>query len=142
MLAMGSVPYGLAREGLPMDCVSAIVLSGVGTMVSLMGEDEEKYVENAWSKHPMYNNQSEMTPIKELMLTAGRKARFSVASLLAENQEIIEKNKKLIAKIPNVSKTDKKYAKHKRERLRAQARIPVDMITPGTARKSASRKIF
>jgi len=123
MLAMGSVPYGLAREGLPMDCVSAIVLSGVGTMVSLMGEDEEKYVEYTWSKHPMYNDQSEMTPIKELMLTAGRKARFSVASLLAENQEIIEKNKKLIAKIPNVSKTDKKYAKHKRERLRAQARI-------------------
>ena len=132
MLAIGSVPYGLAREGLPMDCVSAIVLSGVGTMVSLMGEDEEKYVEETWLKHPMYKDQSSMTPIKDLMQTAGRKARFSVASLLAENQDIIEKNKKQIKNIPNVDKTDKKYAKYKRERLRAQARI--NMATESSAK--------
>ena len=115
-----------------MDCVSAIVLSGVGTMVSLMGEDEEKYIEETWLKHPMYKDQSGMTPIKDLMQTAGRKARFSVASLLAENQDIIEKNKKQIKNIPNVDKTDKKYAKYKRERLRAQARI--NMATESSAK--------
>jgi len=45
LIAMGSIPFGFARINSSIDSVSALMMSGIGTFVSLLGEDEERQLE-------------------------------------------------------------------------------------------------
>lgn len=116
LLSMGCAPYGAANKRSMVDCVSALILSGLGTFVSVMEEHEETAFENIKGE----------LPIVERMKKGFIKSRLSVSTVVQECEAIIEKNTEEISKLPGLKgwdETSDTFIKYKRLKLRMQARI-------------------
>lgn len=115
-LLMGSIPIedvptGQGKTTIP--AVSLLMLAGIDIFISLMEEDEEtKYIKDL-----------DKTPIEQYISTSLTKANAIVNQIIIENHEVINKQLEKLASVPEYGKTDPRYAKAYRERLRYKARI-------------------
>lgn len=116
LLCMGGVPYGPARKNSSLESVAAIMLAGMGTFVSLLGEEEE-------TQDMLRKNEKQS--IYDKMKASFVKSKLSVSTVIQENEEVVEKYQKELVNLPYLPKDDTRYAKYKRERIRCNAKIQI-----------------
>ena len=112
-VAMGGIPWGKASRRQSTPAITALMLQGVSTFVSLMEEEEE---EALCAKLGI-----ESIPAKMKKAAVGSK--FSVDQIVAECAKQIDIYETRLADIPTYAKSDPRFDDAKRDKVRCLGRI-------------------
>jgi hypothetical protein len=126
-ICMGKFPHGLANRdsGTQQQAIPALMLAGLDIFVSLMMPDEEAEFVKA----------HQLEPMTSIMKKSAISAKFNVGQLVMQCDNTVLIQQEEINNMPKLEKTDIKFAKAKRERLRCQARIDLAKDTKDRALK-------
>ena len=113
-VAMGKLPHGKAHKKSSTPAVSALLLGGIHTFVSLLPEQEEAELEASLKLQ---------CPLEDTLRPAVTGARYAVDQVLLETTQSLEEQNSALKEIPYLSKDDPGYAKANNDRLRRLARI-------------------
>lgn len=102
-----------SSKAIALTAISALLLQGVNTFVSLLTADEERLLEELYQTEPI---QVQI----EQALTA---TRANANDVICYNQEAIAKQERIIAEMPYYGKTDPRYPAAHRQRMRCEARM-------------------
>lgn len=123
-VAMGSLPWGKATKRQSTPAVTAILLAGVSTFVSLMEEDEED----------AFCTQQDIQPMTALMKKAATGSKFAVDQIIQECNRVIETYSQRLALIPVYAQSDPRYEEANRDKVRCNARIKLAKAKAATSR--------
>ena len=112
-VAMGGIPWAKANKRQSLPAITALLLEGISTFVSLMEEDEEAAVCTKLG--------IETIPAKMKKAAVGSK--FSVDQIVAECNKQIETYQLRLDAIPVYAKSDPRFEDANRDKVRCGARI-------------------
>lgn len=128
-VAMGGVPWGKASRRQSTPAITALMLQGVSTFVSLMEEDEEEALCEKLA----------IEPITVKMKKAAVGSKFSVDQIVAECGKQIEEYEMRLAALPVYAKSDPRFDDANRDKVRCLGRIKQAKQKAITARAQIDR---
>jgi hypothetical protein len=110
-------------KGTALTAISALLLSGIDTFISILSEKDEQLLQ--------YYYQSKKS-IEELLNESLERTKSLSRKIITENLLLIQKQESQLHSIPNFGKSDPRYQQAYNERLRCQGRITLYTNTINT----------
>jgi hypothetical protein len=129
-VAMGQIPIGLATKRQSMPAITALLLAGVSTFVSLMEEDEEAAV---CAQH--FGGES----VSIMMKKAGTGASFAVGQVIQECNRVIETYNARLDALPKYKPDHPSYADTQKDKARCVGRIKLANAKATSAKQQLER---
>ena len=129
-VAMGQIPCNLATKRQTMPGITALLLAGVSTFVSLMEEDEEEAV---------CARQNMAAPIASMIKKCATGASFAVGQIVQDCNNTIETYSEKLAGILDLKPNHPDYVETNRERARCAGRIKLAKAKAAAARQQLEK---